>query len=232
MKIVMVEDDEDIADLVSFSLEREGYKVLLAHDGMEGLELIRTKRPDLAILDIMLPSMDGLDIYRAMQASTLTENIPVLFLTARAQLEDRLVGLQLGADDYMTKPFSPKELLLRVKNILARHASRSQGLIVRCAGLVLDKNMLSVTIDGSAIDLTTAEFKLLSYMVERDGKVQDRYELQKVLFGYADTTQSRALDTHIKRLRQKLAHYASCIVTERGVGYYFCSENLTNEAHS
>ncbi len=225
----MVEDDEDIADLVSFSLEREGYKVRLAHDGMEGLELIRTKRPDLAILDIMLPSMDGLDIYRAMQASTMTEHIPVLFLTARAQLEDRLAGLQLGADDYMTKPFSPKELILRVKNILARHASRSQGLIVRCEGLVLDKNMLSVTIDGAPIDLTTAEFKLLSYMVERDGKVQDRYELQKVLFGYADTTQSRALDTHIKRLRQKLEHYASCIETERGVGYYFCSENLTSD---
>ncbi len=230
MKIVMVEDDEDIADLVSFSLEREGYKVRLAHDGMEGLELIRTKRPDLAILDIMLPSMDGLDIYRAMQASTMTENIPVLFLTARAQLEDRLAGLQLGADDYMTKPFSPKELLLRVKNILARHASRSQGLIVRCEGLVLDKNMLSVTIDGAVIDLTTAEFKLLSYMVERDGKVQDRYELQKVLFGYADTTQSRALDTHIKRLRQKLEHYASCIETERGVGYYFSSENLKSDS--
>ncbi len=227
MKIVMVEDDEDIADLVSFSLEREGYKVLLAHDGMEGLELIRTKRPDLAILDIMLPSMEGLDIYRAMQASTMTESIPVLFLTARAQLDDRLAGLQLGADDYMTKPFSPKELLLRVKNILSRHTSRSQGLIIRCEGLMLDKNMLSVTIDGEPIDLTTAEFKLLSYMVERNGKVQDRYELQKVLFGYADTTQSRALDTHIKRLRQKLGHYAICIETERGVGYYFSSERLS-----
>ncbi len=227
MKIVMVEDDEDIADLVAFSLAREGYEVKLAHDGKQGLDLICSELPDLAILDIMLPRMDGLDIYRAMRANSSTEHIPILYLTARAQLEDRLAGLQLGADDYMTKPFSPKELQLRVKNILTRHAkSRIQGLIVRCQGLVLDKNMLSVTLEGEPIDLTTAEFKLLSYLVERDGKVQDRYELQKVLFGYADTTQSRALDTHIKRLRQKLSHYASCIETERGVGYCFNSDKI------
>ncbi len=227
MKIVMVEDDIDIAELVAFSLTRAGYEVLLAHDGMEGLELIRNECPNLAILDIMLPSMEGLDIYRAMQASTITESIPVLFLTAKAQLEDRLEGLQLGADDYMTKPFSPKELQLRIHNILARHAAaRTQGLVVRCEGLTLDKNMLEVTLDGEHVDLTTAEFKLLSYMVERNGQVQDRYELQKVLFGYADTTQSRALDTHIKRLRQKLGHYAPCVETERGVGYYFTSEKI------
>ncbi len=227
MKIVMVEDDEDIADLVAFSLARDGYEVKLVHDGKEGLELIRSELPDLAILDIMLPSMDGLEIYRALRASATTEHIPILYLTARAQLEDRLAGLQLGADDYMTKPFSPKELQLRVKNILTRHThSRTQGLIVRCQGLILDKNMLNVTLEGAPIDLTTAEFKLLSYLVERDGKVQDRYELQKVLFGYADTTQSRALDTHIKRLRQKLSHYASCIETERGVGYCFNSDKI------
>ncbi len=225
MKIVMVEDDEDIADLVAFSLLREDIVVSQAHNGHEGLDLIRSVIPDMVILDVMLPGMDGLDIFRAMKASTLTDKIPVLFLTARAQLEDRLTGLQLGADDYMTKPFSPKELILRVKNILARSSAGVSGLVVRKLGLVLDKNTLNASCDGEALDLTTAEFKLLSYMMERDGKVQDRYKLQKVLFGYADTTQSRALDTHIKRLRQKLGVYASCIETERGVGYYFSSES-------
>ncbi len=224
MDVLIVEDDADIADLVSFSLEREGLSVSAIHDGVAGLEQIRTTLPDMVILDIMLPGMDGLDIYRSMKASALTENIPVLFLTARAQLEDRLLGLQLGADDYMTKPFSPKELALRVKNILARHANSSQGLVVRSMGIMLDKNTLAASLDGEQLDLTTAEFKLLGYLMERDGKVQDRYELQKVLFGYADTTQSRALDTHIKRLRQKLGGYAVCIETERGVGYRFQSQ--------
>ncbi len=222
MHILMVEDDEDIADLVALNLERQGWQTTLVHHGTEGLARIRETLPDLVILDIMLPGMDGLSIYRAMKENRLTAGIPALFLTARAQLEDRLEGLQLGADDYMTKPFSPKELVLRVKNILSRaNAGAAAQLTVRAGGLILDKNTLSASLDGEALDLTTAEFKLLAYLMERAGKVQDRYELQKCLFGYADTTQSRALDTHIKRLRQKLGAHASCIGTERGVGYVF-----------
>ncbi len=221
MNILMVEDDEDIADLVAYNLERQGWSTQTIHNGLDGLEAIRTTLPDLVILDIMLPGMDGLDIYRAMKANPMTENIPALFLTARAQLEDRLAGLQLGADDYMTKPFSPKELVLRVRNILARANAGATQLTIRCGDLLLDKNTLRATLRGESLDLTTAEFKLLAYLMERPGKVQDRYELQKVLFGYADTTQSRALDTHIKRLRQKLGESASCIGTERGVGYLF-----------
>ncbi len=226
MNILMVEDDEDIAELVAYNLERQGWKAQLIHNGSEGLEAIRASVPDLVILDIMLPGIDGLDVYRAMKASPVTDNIPVLFLTARAQLEDRLAGLQLGADDYMTKPFSPKELVLRVRNILARTNAGATQLTVRSGGLMLDKNTLRASLDGEALDLTTAEFKLLAYLMERPGKVQDRYELQKVLFGYADTTQSRALDTHIKRLRQKLGEKACCIGTERGVGYVFLPEGV------
>lgn len=230
MHILIVEDDEDIAELVAFNLERLGWRTTMVHNGKEGLELIRSIRPDLVILDIMLPGMDGLSIYRAMKESGMTENIPALFLTARAQLEDRLEGLKLGADDYMTKPFSPKELVLRVRNILARaNAGAAAQLVVRCGSLVLDKNTLRASADGEPIELTTAEFKLLSYLMERPGKVQGRYELQNVLFGYADTTQSRALDTHIKRLRQKLGEYATCIVTERGVGYYFDTAGLPQQ---
>lgn len=221
MNILIVEDDEDIADLVAFNLERKGWKTTRAANGLEGLELVRSLRPDMAILDIMLPGMDGLEIFRAMKAGSMTEGIPVLFLTARAQLEDRLAGLQLGADDYMVKPFSPKELVLRVRNILSRSNAGAARLLVRIGSLILDKNTLHASMEGQALDLTTAEFKLLAYLMERPGKVQDRYELQKVLFGYADTTQSRALDTHIKRLRQKLAPYSACIGTERGTGYFF-----------
>lgn len=225
MKILIVEDDEDIADLVAFNLERQGWETAVVHDGTEGLEQIRLLCPDLVILDIMLPGMDGLDVYRAMKSSPITDQIPTLFLTARAQLEDRLAGLKLGADDYMTKPFSPKELVLRVRNILARTSAGNARLIVRSGSIVLDKNTLHATVRGEPVDLTTAEFKLLAYLMERPGKVQDRYELQKTLFGYADTTQSRALDTHIKRLRQKLGDLASCIGTERGTGYFFRPED-------
>ncbi len=224
MHIVIVEDEEDIADLISFALEREGLHVKMAHDGATGVQLIRAERPDMVILDVMMPEKDGFQVFTEMKSDSLTENIPVLFLTARSQLDDKLKGLELGADDYMTKPFSPKELVQRVKNILARHSKKTPSLIMSCHDLLLDKNTLRVTLDNETLDLTTAEFKLLSYMLERDGKVQDRYDLQKVLFGYADTTQSRALDTHIKRLRQKLSRYAICIETERGVGYRFNSK--------
>ncbi len=221
MQILVVEDDVDIAELVAFNLERQGWGCALVHHGAEGWEMIQRRRPDLVILDVMLPGMDGMQIFRAMKENEMTLGIPVIFLTARGELDDRLEGLSLGADDYVTKPFSPKELVLRVRNVLSRANAGAAQLVVRGGPLVLDKNTLAATLNGAALDLTTAEFKLLAYLMERPGKVQDRYELQKVLFGYADTTQSRALDTHVKRLRQKLGDYAGCIGTERGVGYYF-----------
>ena len=221
MQILVVEDDVDIAELVAFNLERQGWSCTLVHHGADGWEMIQRRRPDLVILDVMLPGMDGMQIFRAMKKNEMTRGIPVIFLTARGELDDRLEGLNLGADDYITKPFSPKELVLRVRNVLNRANAGAAQLVVRGGALVLDKNTLAATLDGAALDLTTAEFKLLAYLMERLGKVQDRYELQKVLFGYADTTQSRALDTHVKRLRQKLGDYAGCIGTERGVGYYF-----------
>ncbi|MGN0866034.1 MAG: response regulator transcription factor [Akkermansia sp.] len=223
MHILIVEDDDDIADLVAYNLERQGWTTSHAADGSEGWEQIRTKLPDMVILDIMLPGMDGLSIFRAMKEHEATKDIPALFLTARAQLEDKLEGLQLGADDYMTKPFSTKELVLRVRNLQARLRSRASRLIVRSAPLVLDKNTLRATAAGESLELTPTEFKLLACLIEREGRVQNRYDLQQELFGYADTTQSRALDTHIKRLRQKLGPLAERISTERGVGYVYRS---------
>ena len=224
MDIIVVEDDVDIAELVAFNLERQGWRCRLVHHGGEGWEQIQRQHPDLVILDVMLPGMDGMQIFRAMKENEMTRGIPAIFLTARGALDDRLEGLSLGADDYVTKPFSPKELVLRVRNVLARANAGAAQLVVRSGPLVLDKNTLAAKLAGEALELTTAEFKLLAYLMERPGKVQDRYELQKVLFGYADTTQSRALDTHVKRLRQKLGEHAACIVTERGSGYYFNPE--------
>ena len=221
MQVLVVEDDVDIAELVAFNLARQGWGCTLVHHGGEGLSQIQRLHPDLVILDVMLPGMDGIQIFRAMKENEMTRGIPVIFLTARGTLDDRLEGLSLGADDYVTKPFSPKELVLRVRNVLARVNAGASQLVVRSGPLVLDKNTLAATLSGAPLDLTTAEFKLLAYLMERPGKVQDRYELQKVLFGYADTTQSRSLDTHVKRLRQKLGGYAACIMTERGSGYYF-----------
>lgn len=224
MKVLVVEDDVDIAELVAFNLERQGWECALIHHGTEGWEQIQRQRPDLVILDVMLPGMDGMQIFREMKQNELMRGIPVIFLTARGELDDRLEGLSLGADDYVTKPFSPKELVLRVRNVLSRVNAGAAQLVVRAGALVLDKNTLAASLAGAPLELTTAEFKLLAYLMERPGKVQDRYELQNVLFGYADTSQSRALDTHVKRLRQKLGDYASCIGTERGVGYFFNSD--------
>lgn len=224
MQVLVVEDDVDIAELVAYNLERQGWECVLVHHGGEGWEQIQRLRPDLVILDVMLPGLDGIQIFRAMKEHEMTRGIPVVFLTARGELDDRLEGLSLGADDYVTKPFSPKELVLRVRNVLSRVNAGAAQLVVRGGRMLLDKNTLAATLDGAPLELTTAEFKLLAYLMERPGKVQDRYELQNILFGYADTTQSRALDTHVKRLRQKLGDYAACIGTERGVGYYFNPE--------
>lgn len=222
MNILLVEDDEDIAELTAWNLERQGWQVRMESDGAKGWESIRTQQPDLVILDIMLPGMDGLSIARHMQENEGTAAIPIIFLTARAQLEDRLEGLSLGAADYLTKPFSPKELVLRVRNLFDRRNRVGGKRLLRRGVLVVDKDTMFVSLRGERLDLTPAEFKLLSFLAERPNKVQDRYELQRVLFGYADTTQSRAIDTHVKRLRQKLGEYAHLVGTERGVGYVFC----------
>ncbi|MBQ2379319.1 MAG: response regulator transcription factor [Akkermansia sp.] len=222
--IIIVEDDEDIAALVAFNLEREGCRCTLVHNGTEGWEQIRTQLPDCVILDMMLPGMTGVQIFAEMKACELTKNIPTLFLTARAQMEDKLECLGMGADDYITKPFSSKELKLRVRNLLHRANSGVARLIVKQGSICVDKANQNATLNGEPLELTTAEFKILSYLMERPDKVQDRYKLQQELLGYSDTTQTRALDTHIKRLRQKLGTHADCIATERGVGYYFSTQ--------
>jgi len=217
--ILIVEDEIDIAHLVSFNLERAGYQVTIAADGREGLELILRDKPTLVILDLMLPGMDGYQVIKEMQRDGRSHGIPVLMLTAKSQIDDRIKGLELGADDYLTKPFSPKELILRVQAIIKRNRFSPSSVLFTCGPFHFDKNNLTFYLEEEPLPLTSTEFKLLLYLCQRAGQPQDRNELLKVVWGYNDEVHSRTLDTHMKRLRQKLGDSSDLIETVRGVGY-------------
>lgn len=217
--ILIVEDEIDIAHLVSFNLERAGYKVTIASDGREGLAQALHAQPTLVVLDLMLPGMDGYQVLKEMQRDSRTHGIPVLMLTAKSQIDDRIKGLELGADDYLTKPFSPKELILRVQAIIKRNRS-TPGLVVFSFGpFRFDKNNLAFYLNDEPLSLTSTEFKLLLFLCQRAGQPQNRNDLLKVVWGYNDDVHSRTLDTHMKRLRQKLGEASNLIETVRGVGY-------------
>ena len=218
-KILVVEDEVDIATLVSFNLQRVGYAVDMVHDGRAGLEKILKEQPDLVVLDLMLPGMDGFSILKEMQRDSRANTIPVLMLTAKSQIDDRIRGLESGVDDYLTKPFSPKELILRVQAILKRNKATPGSVIFSFGPFRFDKNNLSFYLNEEPLQLTSTEFKLLLYLCQRAGQPQDRNNLLKVIWGYNDDVHSRTLDTHMKRLRQKLGDEASFIETVRGIGY-------------
>ncbi|MBG0775124.1 MAG: response regulator transcription factor [Desulfovibrionaceae bacterium] len=220
--VLIVEDDEDISQLLAFNLEGAGFKALAAADGLRGLELAREKKPDLVILDIMLPGMDGFEVCKELKRDAATIGVPVIMLTARGEEVDRIVGLELGADDYVVKPFSPRELLLRVRAILKRAApagdDRSRWVL---EGLEVDMDAHKVQVDSEDIPLTATEFKLLSELIRRRGRVQTRDQLLNTVWGYEFEGYARTVDTHIRRLRQKIGDYAKFIETVRGVGYRF-----------
>lgn len=218
-KVLIIEDEVDIAQLVAFNLERNGYLVDQVHDGREGLKKILKDLPDLVILDLMLPGMDGYKILKKMQRDPRSHSIPVLMLTAKSQIDDRLKGLELGADDYLTKPFSPKELILRAKAILKRNRVTPGSSSFSHGPFYFDKDNLHFSLNQEALSLSLIEFKLLLYLCQRAGQPQDRNNLLKVIWGYSDEIHSRTLDTHMKRLRQKLGKEAAFIETIRGVGY-------------
>ena len=218
-KILIIEDEVDIAQLVAFNLERNGYLVDQVHDGREGLKKILKDQPDLVILDLMLPGLDGYKILKKMQRDPRSHSIPVLMLTAKSQIDDRLRGLELGADDYLTKPFSPKELILRAKAILKRNRVTPGSSSFSHGPFYFDKDNLHFSLNQEALSLSLIEFKLLLYLCQRAGQPQDRNDLLKVIWGYSDEIHSRTLDTHMKRLRQKLGKEAAFIETIRGVGY-------------
>lgn len=218
-RILIVEDEQDIADLIGFNLQRGGFQVLKAHDGVEGTEIALRERPDLIVLDLMLPGRDGYAVFRELRRDSRTVDIPVIMLTARAQTEDRIQGLEAGADDYLTKPFSPKELMLRVQAVLKRAEAPPGSVDFVHGPFRFDKNSLKFYLVSEPVELTSTEFKLLLFLCERAGKAQDRNELLRTIWGYSDSAHSRTLDTHMKRVRQKIGEYGSWIETVRGVGY-------------
>jgi two-component system phosphate regulon response regulator PhoB len=218
-KILVIEDERDIADLIGFNLQRAGYSVIKAHDGLTGTEVAMKERPDLIVLDLMLPGRDGYGVFRELRRDPRSVSIPVIMLTARAQTEDRIQGLEAGADDYLTKPFSPKELMLRVQAVLKRSDAPPGSVDFSHGPFRFDKNALKFYLEGEPVDLTATEFKLLLFLCERAGKQQDRNDLLRTVWGYSDEVHSRTLDTHMKRLRQKLGPHGALIETVRGIGY-------------
>lgn len=218
-KIVIAEDEPDMLALVASTLRQAGYTPVTAEDGPGALSLAGEIMPSLIVLDLMLPGMSGLEVCRALRSDPLTARIPILMLTARAEEIDRIVGLELGADDYVTKPFSPRELVLRVKNILRRYSSDEEGERLVAGKIVIDRERLQVTVDGKNVDFTATELKLLSLLIERRGRVQSREALLNDVWGYEMAIDTRTVDTHIRRLREKLGSAADEIETVRGFGY-------------
>jgi len=219
--VLVVDDETDILELVVFNLERQQFKVLTADNGITAVQIAKDKIPDLIVLDLMLPGMDGFSVFRELRADPRTNGIPVLMLTAKGEVNDRIAGLELGADDYVTKPFSPRELLLRVRALLKRTRKVTVDASLKSGDFLLERNTLKLFLAGRPVDLTATEFKLLRLLVEANGEVQERDALLREVWGYSDTMLTRTLDTHVKRLREKLGKHAECIQTVRGVGYRF-----------
>ncbi|HYG24366.1 MAG TPA: response regulator transcription factor [Verrucomicrobiae bacterium] len=219
-KILVVDDEPEAVELVEFNLQQAGFKVITAADGAEALEKIRTEPPDLIVLDLMIPEIGGLDVCKILRRQPVTASIPIIMLTARAAEVDRVVGLELGADDYVTKPFSPRELVLRIRKLLQRGKEDSQD-VIRFGSLVIDIPRHMVSWQGESLDLTATEFKLLTLLAQRRGRVQSRDQLLRDVWDYNSLVDTRTVDTHMRRLREKLGPAAKHLDTVRGVGYRF-----------
>ncbi len=229
-KVLIVDDEADILELVGVSLRRAGFETAQAQDGNSAVKMAKKEQPDLIVLDLMLPGMDGFSVFKKLRKDARTRTIPVIMLTAKGQQGDKIAGLELGADDYITKPFSPRELVLRVEGLLRRSKKVSAASELRIGPLHLDLKKLKFYIDDEPVDLTTTEFRLLTLLVENSGNTQRRADLLGEVWGYSDEVHTRTLDTHVKRLREKLGEYASCIETVRGEGYRFKEKDVATAA--
>jgi len=227
-KILIIEDDDDISELVRFNLEKDGFKVIGVSTGEAGLKRVRTDRPDLVILDLMLPGMDGLTVCRELRTSPATRDIPVVMLTARGEDIDVVAGLEVGADDYITKPFSPRVLTARVRALLRRRSAREETTdtkLIRRGDIEIDVARHEVKVGGKAIDLTTTEFKLLQFLAEHPGAVFSRYQLVDAVHGSDYPVTDRSVDVQIVGLRKKMKTGGDSVETVRGVGYRFKDSN-------
>ncbi len=219
-KVLVADDEPDVLTLVCNALKAAGFTPLRAADGAGALELARTELPALIVLDLMLPGMSGLDVCKALKMEPSTKAIPIVMLTAKADEVDRILGFELGADDYITKPFSPRELVLRVQSVLRRsNAKPETAEVLKQGEIVIDRIRHEVKVRNRAVELTATEFKLLATLMERRGRVQSRDVLLNDVWGYESVIDTRTVDTHVRRLREKLGKVADCIETIRGFGY-------------
>lgn len=220
-KILVVDDEADVTDLLAYHLKSKGYEVVALNDANGSLGAARSFVPDLVILDVMMPDLTGIQICRLLRADPQLKNVPVIFLTAKAEEGDRIQGLEIGADDYVCKPFSTKELMLRVQSILRRSQEAGAGPVkqLQVGEIGVDVERHEVTVHGERVELTATEFKLLRLLMERRGRVQTREHLLLNVWNYETEIETRTVDTHVRRLREKLGSEADWIETIRGVGY-------------
>lgn len=219
-RILVVDDEPDAIELIRFNLKASGYDVITAEDGEEALLKARKFSPDLILLDVMLPEIDGLEVCKILRRDPATASLPIIMLTAKASEIDRVLGLEFGADDYVTKPFSPRELMLRVRNLLKRKETPQgevEKLLVK--ELELDIPCHEARVAGKRVDLTATEFKLLQLLMERKGRVQSRDQLLQDVWGYDKAIDTRTVDTHVRRLREKMGSAGRFVSTVRGIGY-------------
>ncbi|MCC7013872.1 MAG: response regulator [Planctomycetes bacterium] len=223
-KIVVIEDEADILEVLNYNLKREGYTVVASRNGEDGLDKVRRENPDLVLLDLMLPGLDGIEVCKRLQADPVTSNVPVIMVTAKGEESDVVLGLQLGADDYVTKPFSPKELLARVKAVLRRgplRETRAAGERITRDGLVVDVVKHHASVDGEPLTLTATEMRLLHFLAAHPGRVFSRDQLLSRAIGDHAVVIDRNIDVHVGAIRRKLGRCRDLIETIRGVGYRF-----------
>jgi two-component system phosphate regulon response regulator PhoB len=223
--ILIVDDEQDVLDLLVYNLQKAGFRITTARDGAAALQKVRDEMPSLIILDLMLPQLDGTEVCKQLKADSKTAPIPIIMLTAKAEEVDRVVGLELGADDYVIKPFSPREMVLRVKTVLRRASGKAAPAeVLKFADLTVNIAKHEVSHKGKVVELTATEFKLLAMLMGRRGRVQSRDRLLTDVWGYEGDVDTRTVDTHMRRLREKLGKAADYIETVRGVGYRFADQ--------
>ena len=220
--ILVIDDEKDLIELVRYNLEKEGFDVIAATDGQSGLEVVKRHRPDLVMLDLMMPGLDGLQVCQQLRSDPRNGRLPVIMLTAKATEPDRIVGLELGADDYITKPFSPREVVARVKAVLRRTTpQQDQRQVIRNGDLTIDLSGHEVTYRGQRVALTATEFRILEFLAARPGRVFSRDEIIDAALGNETAVFDRTVDVHITAIRKKLGPGADQIETVRGFGYKF-----------
>jgi len=224
--VLIVDDEKDLVELVRYHLEKDGLTCLEARDGETALQLARDRIPDLIVLDLMLPGVDGLEVCRKLRKDTKTAGVSIIMLTAKTDEVDRIVGLEMGADDYIVKPFSPRELVARVKAVLRRGQSHDLWSVTHIGTLVVDEGKHQVMVEGRVVDLTVKEFDLLCGLMKANGRVLNREQIMETVWGYSNAAdiESRTVDVHIRRLREKLGDEQKRVVTVIGVGYRFDAE--------